>query len=118
MVTEEEKQEIINKAVEKALLMLPEVVGNLMTQHIALSKMNTKFYADHPEFSDKKNIVASVLEMIDGENPFMDYEDLLKKAVPEIRKRINVVKKLDISKVDSNVNRDFGSTDLLGNGEV
>lgn len=118
MITEEEKQEIIDKAVEKALLMLPEVVGNLMTQHIALSKMNTKFYADYPEFAGKKDVVASVLEMVDGENPFMEYEDLLKKAVPEIRKRINTVKNLDISKIDSHANRNFEAIDITGNGEV
>lgn len=111
MVTEEEKQEIIDKAVEKAMLVLPEVVGNLMAQHVALSKMNSKFYAEHPEFAARKDIVASVIEKIDGENPLMKYEDLLVKAIPEIRKRMEVTSKLDTATVRPIVDRNF-------NGEI
>jgi len=118
MITEEEKREIIDRAVEKALLMLPEVVGNLMTQHIALNKMNTKFYADHPEFVGRKDIVASVIEMVDGDNPFMDYEDLLTKAIPEIRKRIATTKNLITDKAMPVVDRNFEAIDITGNGEI
>jgi len=107
MITEEEKQEIIDKAVEKALLILPEVVGNLITQHVALSKLNSEFYASHPEFKDKKDIVASVIEMLDGENPLMDYKDLLAKAVPRIRERINTTDSLNLKAVNTEFNKDF-----------
>lgn len=107
MVSEDEKQEIINKAVEKALLVLPEVVGNLITQHITLSKINSKFYSDHPEFKDKKDIVASVIEMIEGENPLIDYEDLLTKSIPRIKERIEITKDLDTKTASSNFKRDF-----------
>ena len=111
MITEEEKNEIIDKAVEKALLMLHEVVGNLITQHVALNKMNSEFYAAHPEFKDKKDVVASIIEMLDGENPLMDYKDLLIKAVPKIRERIKITEGLDTEKVNSNPNRNL-------NGEI
>ena len=90
MITEEEKQEIIEAAVEKALLMIPEVVGNMMTNHVAMAKINSSFYAKHPEFKDKKDIVVSVIEMLEGQDPTVDYKDILKKAVPEIRKRIDI----------------------------
>jgi hypothetical protein len=99
MIDEKEREEIINKAVERALLMLPDTVGNLIANHVALSKLNSKFYADHPEFKDKKDIVASVVEMIEGKNPLDKYEDLLKKAVPEIKRRIDTLGKLDMEKV-------------------
>jgi hypothetical protein len=118
MVTEEEKQEIIDKAVEKALLMLPEVIGNLMAQHVALSKMNSKFYADHPEFRDKKAIVASVIEMVEGNNPNLKYEDLLVKAIPEIQKRIESTRDLDTSVALQVKNRKFDNLGQLGNGEL
>ena len=107
MITEEEKQEIINKAVEKAMLVLPEVVGNLITQHVALSKMNSEFYATHPEFKDKKDIVASVIEVLDGENPLMDYKELLTKAVPKIKERINIVSKLNTNAINTEPNKNF-----------
>ena len=114
MITEEEKQEIIDLAVQKAMLMLPEVVGNLMAQHAALSKLNSKFYADHPEFKEHKPVVASVIEKVEGSNPLIKYEDLLAKAVPEIKKRLLTIKDLKLTEAHPPLNRNFA----IGNGEV
>lgn len=117
MITEEEKLEIIqratNLAVEKTLLLIPEVVGNLMSSHAALHKINTKFYADFPEFKDKKDVVASVVEMVEGENPLAKYEDILKQSVPKIRERILTLKGLDMENVNSKPNRDLKGLDIL-----
>ena len=101
MITEEEKEEIINKAVERALLMLPDTVGNLIANHVALSKLNSKFYADHPEFKDKKDVVVAVVEMLEGRNPLSKYEDILKEAVSEVKRRIDTLKLLDMERVQS-----------------
>ena len=109
MITESEKQEIIDKAVEKALLMLPEVVGNMMTQHVTLTKLNTEFYANFPEFKDHKEIVAAIVEMVNGKNPLMTYEDILKESVPKIRERIHNVKYLDMQNISRNPSRDFSN---------
>lgn len=109
MIDEAEKQEIINAAVEKALLLLPEVVGNLITNHVALSRMNSKFYTDNPEFKDKKDVVTAVVEMVEGENTFDNYENILKKAVPRIRERINTLKNLDMKNVTPNPKLDYKS---------
>ena len=110
-MTSEERQEIVNeaveKAVEKALLVLPETVGNLIANHVALSEINADFYKNHPEFKDKKDIVVSVIEKIDGENPLLDYKDILGKAVPEIQRRIETVKSLDMETVSSDPNRSY-----------
>jgi len=114
MITQEEKDEIINAAVEKTLLVIPEVIGNLMASHASLHKINTKFYADYPEFKDKKDVVASVVEMIEGKNPLAKYEDILRDAIPKIRERINTMKNLDMNNVDQKPNRDFSD---LGIGE-
>lgn len=113
MITSEEKQEIIDeavdKAVEKALLVLPEVIGNLITDHVAMAKINAQFYKDHPEFKDKKDIVASVIEKINGENPLLNHKDLLGKAIPEIQERIKTVGSLDMTDVSSSPNRAYES---------
>lgn len=106
MISDSEKQEIINAAVEQTLLRLPEVVGNLITNHISLLKMNREFYDKYPEFKDKKDIVTSVVEMVEGENPTLDYKDILSKAVPRIKERMNKVKGLDFE-VRSRPNRDL-----------
>jgi hypothetical protein len=109
---EQEKQEIIDLAVEKSLLMIPEVVGNLMTQMVTYQKLNSKFYKRYPEFKDKEDVVASVVEMIDGQNPTIEYNEILKKAVPKIRERIQMTKGLSTTTVTVEPNRDFS------NGEV
>jgi hypothetical protein len=99
MITAEERQDLINVITEKVLLTIPEVVGNLIINHISLAKINKDFYDKHPEFKDKKDIVASVVDMIEGRNPLEDYEEILKKAVPEIVERIRTVDPLNMSNV-------------------
>lgn len=89
------KQEIIDEVTEKILLMLPDIMGNLITNHISMLKMNRDFYLKHPEFRDKKDIVTSVIEMIEGCDPTVDYEEILRTAVPEIKKRLSQVKDLN-----------------------
>jgi len=92
--------------------MIPEVVGNLMTQMATHNRVNSKFYKDHPEFKDKKDIVASVVEMIDGQNPALEYDEILNRSIPKIRERIEITKGMSVDKITTNPQRDFG------NGEV
>ena len=120
MVTEEEKEEIIAAAVEKTLLLIPEVIGNLMANHAALHKINAKFYGDYPEFTKNKDVVQSVVEMLEGKNPLTEYPDLLEKAVPEVRKRLEIMKNINLSDMPSEIPRDFSNVDFSqnSNGEV
>lgn len=107
MITEKEKQEIIDKAIEKTLLLLPEVVGSLMANQAVLHKLNREFYTKYPEFNKQREAVSSVIELIEGRNPLMKYEDILKKAVPEIRQRIKTLRTLDMNGVSKSPNRKF-----------
>lgn len=100
-------QEAVDRAVEKALLVLPSVMGNLMTQQAAYNKLNSEFYKDHPEFVQHKDVVMSVIEKVDGQNPTLSYEEKLKKAVPEIRSRLAEMEKLDMNSVNTKPNRAF-----------
>jgi len=106
-ITKKEREEIIDAAVEKALLLIPETVGNMMSQQAVLNKMNRDFYSKHPEFKDHKKSVMSVIEMVEGKNPLAKYEDILQKAVPKIRERINTLKSVDTDTVTTNPNRQF-----------
>ena len=119
MITEEEKQEIIDRAVEKALLMLPDTVGSLMAQQATYARLNSQFYKDHPEFVNHKEVVASVIEKVDGENPTIKYEEKLKKAEPLIRERIAMLDTLDMKEAKQ-PSRDFKTIDIGtgGNGEL
>lgn len=109
---DERLNELLPLIAEKILLKLPEVVGNLMTNHATFAKANSEFYKAHPEFADHKDVVVSVLERVDGENPLLEYEDKLKKAIPEIRDRINILKRLDMVNAPKKPNRDYSNVDL------
>jgi len=111
MITEEERQSIINEAVERTLLSIPEVIGNLMASHAALAKINKKFYDDYPEFKNSKDVVASVVEVVEGKNPIDNYDKILRDAVPEIRRRIATTKSLDMTNVPR-PNRDLSHGEL------
>lgn len=117
-VTEEEREEIINLAVERALLRLPYVVGSLIDSHAAMVKVNKKFYEDNPEFKAHSDIVASVVEKVDGEDTLLPYCEKLTKATPEIRRRIASVKNLDMSKADSPTRKFVGELPTTDNGEL
>jgi len=118
MITEKEKQEIIDRAVEKSMLMLPEVMANLMASQDALNKLKDKFYSDYPEFSEKRDIVTSVIETIEGKNPLLKYSEILKLAVPEIHNRMVTIEKLDMLTVPSSPNRDIKMLELNPHGEL
>ena len=111
-MTPEERESIINETIERALLLLPEVCCNLINTHLAHSKQTRDFYVEHPEFKDNKDSVASVIEMIEGADPLLDYNEILKKSVPEIRKRIQTLKNLDMKTIPDKLNRDFTSIDI------
>jgi hypothetical protein len=110
------KEEVVNEVVEKLLLMLPEIIGNLITNHMSKLKLNKDFYLNYPEFRDKKDIVASVVEMVEGLDPTVDYKDILNNAVPEIKKRLGQVKDLNFEPV-SKLNKSFNDM-TFDNGEL
>jgi hypothetical protein len=118
MITEEEKEEIVALAVERTLLMIPEVVGNLMANHAALHKINSQFYKDYPEFASRKDIVQAVVEMVEGKHPLMKYEEMLKEAIPEIRRRLVIVQDVNVDSVGKKLPQDFTDVDISNNGCV
>jgi hypothetical protein len=117
MITEEERQSIINEAKEQTLLAIPEVIGNLIQNHLHLIKLNKKFYDEFPEFNKNRDLVAQVVEYVEGKNPGIDYEQVLKQAVPVIRERMKTVKSLDLKNI-TKPNRNLSSLKLSDNGEL
>lgn len=113
MITAEEREEIINAAVEKALLMLPGTVGNLIANHAALLKMNKDFYAKYPEFSQHRDVVQAVIEKIDGEDTLASYEEKLARAIPLIREHIATKGKLNLKDISKRPDRRY-----VGNGAI
>ena len=116
MLTQEEKDEIINAAVERTLLAIPDVVGNLMANHAMLHKLNSEFYKKYKEFAERKDIVQAVVEYTEGKNPLDKYEEILEKSVPEIKRRMLIAKSVSVDAVQKSLPRDFSNFDDSGNG--
>ena len=100
MITEEEKEDIINKAIERTLLKIPEVVGSLIANYASKMRVNKEFYTKHPEFNDHRMVVASVIESIENLDPTRDYNKIIEEAIPTIKKRILQMKDVDMKKVE------------------
>jgi len=119
MITEEEKNEIVDMVVdrvmdmtvERLLLSIPATVGNMMASAAALNKTNKEFYAKHKEFDKHRDVVTSVVEMTEGKNPLLNHGELLEKAVPDIKRRIKTMSNLDMKKVTSKPNLTFDRLD-------
>ncbi len=119
MITKEEiaemiqaaKEEFILAAIERMYLGLPETMGVLMANHAVNMERSKKIYADYPEFRSHEASVKSVIEQTEFKNPLLDFDTLLKKAVPDIRKRINTLKSLNLDTISANPLRQFEQLD-------
>jgi len=98
-ITPEERESILVEAEERILLKITETVGHQMAAQATHAKLNREFYEKYPEFADSKDVVAAIIEKIDGNHPFLEYEEKLKKAVPEIRQRIKTINSLDMKNI-------------------
>lgn len=98
-MTAEEIDKIADKVMEKFLLKLPEVVGNLMSQHAEFNKAKEDFFKQYPEFQGHKEVVAQTVMLEEGKSLTKSYDEILTEAVPEIRRRLATIKKLDFETV-------------------
>lgn len=116
-MNKEERQSIIDEAVEKALLAFPKVIGNLISEHAMLLKNNKQFYQNYPEFLHNKQIVESVVTELDNKQPGLEYEKILEQAVPIIKDRIRTFNSLDKVKIEE-PNRDLSDFNSSDNGAI
>ena len=91
------EEQIIYVAVERALMMIPEVVGQLLLRKETTKKLAIQFYKENPDFLEHKSIVASVIEEYEGENPGVQYSEILKAVTPTIKAKIGTLKSVDLS---------------------
>ena len=115
-MTPEERESIILEAVERAMLVVPDVWANLINDHKYSTTINADFQKAHSEFKGHGDIVTSVVAEIDGTFPLLSHEAKLKKAAPIIRERIGTTKRLDMKNVNRTPSRKLPS--MGSNGEL
>lgn len=104
-------ESIIERATERALQLLPDVVTNLYMQKIAMQENVRKFYKGNESFLQFQQIVQNTLEEWDSRNPGKNPEIVMQEAIPEIKKRIETAKTVDM-------NRTGKPTDLSFRGRL
>lgn len=98
-VSDKEREEIVQEAVERTILMIPEIIGNLIMNHASKIRTNKEFYEKFPDLKDYRDIVASVVEGIEDEDLSKSMAEILEQAVPKIRRRIDNIKNLSMDTV-------------------
>jgi len=106
-ILKEVTPEIAAKAAEINLLATPETIGNMMKEQVIQTKLSKDFYEKYKQFKPHKKLVMSVIEKVDGENPGMGYENILKLAVPLIEERIRIEKGLNMTTINPNPGTNF-----------
>jgi len=96
----EYKPYFINAAIEAALLKLPEVVGHLLEEKSRMRHLAKEFFESHKEFKEHKQVVASVIEELETDNPGEQYSKILEKSIPIINDRIGKLALVDNTKAD------------------
>jgi len=89
-----------NKAVETSLRSMPELISRLVKKSVIINQLNKKFFDDNPKFLDNKEIVNSTVMEIELRNPGATYEEILKLSIPEINKKLIVVKEVPKTNFD------------------
>jgi hypothetical protein len=110
----------MEEAKEEILFALPETWSNLAIEMKAQAEVAEKFYKDHPEFKDHKDIVQHIIALEDGKNPLLSIKDKLGKAVPAINRRIEETKGLSMQ-VNHNPSLEYKQINMpsdSGNGEI
>lgn len=98
-MTPEEKESLINEITERMLLRIPEIVGNLIENYATKLKTSKDFYDKYPEFTNHREIVAAMIEAKENANPLMPFSKVVEETVPELKRHIGTVKKLDMKTV-------------------
>jgi ElaB/YqjD/DUF883 family membrane-anchored ribosome-binding protein len=79
---------IVQKSVQEALRMLPQVMQHIAQQTDYIGQLTTKFYQDNKDLVEKNQLVGSIIEHLESQHPGMSYEQLLSQAAILARQKI------------------------------
>ena len=96
MITPEEKEQIIQEALERILKVLPETIGNLMKAQSMYKQLTENFYKENPELKGHSDIVREVVAKVEGSNPMADYSTSLLGTIKECTGRMQKIRNLPI----------------------
>ncbi len=99
-LTEEEKTELFLEFQQRFLLCMPDIIGNLINQHMNDYKLKEKIYSKQPEFKKYPQLVAAGMLKTEGNNTLLPQDEIVEKAIPRIKQLIADANSLDMNKID------------------
>jgi hypothetical protein len=111
-ITPEEKEQLYREFKERMFpefqelmyLNMPKIIGNLIDQHLNDRKIRDGLYSKRPEFKKRPDLVAATMQKIEGNNPLMDAEEVIKMAIPELDQILKDIKPLDLETIGKRPN--------------
>ena len=97
-----EIERVSNIVMQRLLLRMPEVVGNLMRSVALKKKLGTQLFHDHPDFVAHKQLVMKVIESVEGKDVTKDYSDVIQEAIPIIQRQIGLVDGINMTSIKPN----------------
>lgn len=82
---------VYNKAVERALLLLPETVARLSKRNEAITILLKQFIGENKNFLNHKELVLQVVQEIEIKNPNLKFDEILTLAKPTIEQKIKLM---------------------------
>jgi hypothetical protein len=92
----EREEYLINMAIEKALLILPDVLERLISQKTISMKSSVKFFQDNKEFVGHMDFVQKIVERTMLDNPGLSDEQIYQKAAPLIKQNLQTINNTDM----------------------
>ena len=99
-LTEREEQ-IINIAVERALLLTPEAMQRMIIHKTILRDLTRKFYDENKDFTGHEDLVNSLIEKTVLDNPGLPLDKILSLAAPLIREKMAALTTMNFKPVDT-----------------
>jgi len=100
VITKEERESIINEAVERAIKLTPDLARQLLMQRLNEDKIKLAFleklFEEDPKYKQWTQIIKSVVEKKEKQYPG-NLTKVFEEALPEIKSMIANIDKLDFT---------------------
>lgn len=87
-----------NKAVEKTIRMLPQVIKNVVDTHMVVHSKTADFFKENEDLLPHREFVGFVANDLATKNPDWSVGKLFEELAPEVRKRLGLRNKIAVGK--------------------
>jgi hypothetical protein len=117
MIEPEEREAIINEAVERAIRLTPDLARQLVVQRISEDRLKLSFLekllSEDSRYKRWVDVIKTVVQRKEGLNPG-NLQKALEEAIPEIKKTVQQFEQLDFKATEKPSDLSFKKDDKMG----